>query len=126
MWGSLEDIIFELAQTPKTLSDNWKFNYAQHKIINSYPRHEFLGEDVRTLDLEIKLHRKFCDVEEYFNKFIQYGQDGKICALIIGPVYVGDFVITDVKRTFEEVDIKGQTVALTLAVKLEEVREWTT
>ncbi len=124
MWGSLGDIVFELAQTPKSISDNWKFNFSQHKIINSYPKHEFLGEDVRTLTVEIKLHKKFCDPEKYFGKFISYGKEGRVCSLIIGPYYEGDFVITGVKRVKEEIDIFGNTVCLTLSVNLEEVREW--
>jgi hypothetical protein len=62
-WGALRDLTFQTGFSPSRISVQQKFRIAKHPVVNTYPQMDNLGEDIRTLNLQITLNEVFVSIK---------------------------------------------------------------
>ena len=68
MFAQLGDIQFELITYFSGIKENSSYNYAQHERINKKPILQFLGENLKNIDLKLNFHSSFCTPSEELEK----------------------------------------------------------
>ena len=68
MFAQLGEIQFELITYFSGLKASSSYNYAQHERINRKPLLQFLGENLKTIDIKLNFHATFCTPSEELEK----------------------------------------------------------
>lgn len=56
MFAALGEIAFEVVGSPETFDSARRYDFAEHRVIESKPRLQWLGTDLERLRLEMMLH----------------------------------------------------------------------
>lgn len=118
-YGSFLDVDFEVFAYQEHEEEN-NFIYADLQTIKAPSNLQFMGAELRTLNLKLRFHREFCDVADSYKKIISAAKKGLPGKLIIGTIVYGDFVIEKVSSKTEMVDTKGDAVIMDLEIAFKE------
>lgn len=127
MIGSFGDIVFtvsrETARTLKDLSRSEGGRYATHDIHLKKPKLEFLGPGLSDLKFKMDFDAsRGVNPKNETDDLIRMQRDGKYAVFILGGKRFGvsHFVLKSVSIDFRRIDNKGNILAATADVTLEE------
>jgi phage protein U len=116
------DVLFELLSSPRTLNVRTKYRYAQHRVVESVPRLQWVAEELAKISLELGFHVAFTNPATQMNLLRAAAEDHQARALVFGNgVHRGYFVIESIEETQHQLADDGSYVAITARVEL---REW--
>lgn len=133
-WGSFGNIVFRLEQTPKELGEDLNYKFAIHERIGRRGVYEFLGHGESKIEISFVLtsqsfdsarlteHRtpsgsqKENQAEATLKTFEKYARTGAAKPLVLGQKYKGEYVITSIKKKWQETDMSGRIVAISVQI----------
>lgn len=125
MIGTLGAVVFEVSankiRTFVDLSRSGSARYQQHDVVSTKPVLEFLGPDLDSIPLQIRLDaNKGIKPLEEITRLRDYMNNGERLTLIIGGSVFGDFVIEKLTDTWERIDNRGNLIIGTVDIGLKE------
>ena len=121
-WGALGELTFQTGFSPKRISIQQKFRLTKHPVINDYPQLDNLGEDVRTLNLEISLSSLFVNIKWALDYIYEVAQKGEKLPLTVGMHYLGEWVIESYQISELETTTDGEPVRAEVSLVLNKVK----
>lgn len=125
MIGTLGSIVFKVsADTVRTftnLTRSGTARYQQHDVIGKKPVLEFIGPDLDTIALPVRLDISYgLDPQSEINSMREAMNNGTRSAFIVGGKFLGDFVIESVSDTWETVSNRGNLIKASVSLSLKE------
>lgn len=126
--GNLGSLITFSVSSSKVLTFNKmtqtiKGRWATHSVVSAKPKTEFLGADLRGLNLSIKLDATHGVKPRNTLKEIEKAvENGTAMPLVIGGKKVGDYkwVITQASETWDTIFSKGELIQASVSLTLQE------
>ena len=119
MYASLGDIVFEALISFDALSDQRETKYSEIALINGKPGLQRNGESLIKFSMSIQFHVSFCNPEDEYLKLNNARIAGTILPFIYGNGFnEGDYVITNLDRTVNQTDAKGNFVEIVCNLSL--------
>jgi phage protein U len=126
--GTLGDISFRVSawddiHTFDDLTRSAKSRTASHEIIGQKPLTEYLGPDLQTLSLKIKLHaQRGVHPRDEVEKLIEYCESGQVLTFTVGGKKMGKnkWLIESVGEAVKYYDNKGNILASEVDLTLKE------
>lgn len=126
--GNLGEYIVFSVSSDKVLTFNKmtqtvKGRWTNHNVIGKKPKSEFLGADIRSLNLSIKLDVMLGVKPIKVLKTLEHAvEDGSIFPFILGGKKVGSnsWVITQMSETWDCVYSKGELIKASVSLTLQE------
>jgi len=129
MLGFFGPLVFEVSDkkilTFKNFNRKTAGRWAKHNVIAQLPVNEFLGSDLDTISLDIKLSAAHgIDPYAEMEKWYVYARLGKVAPLVIGKKRQasGKWVIKDISQAWNIVWKNGFVYSLDMTVSLEEYK----
>lgn len=125
MIGTLGSIVFKVsADTVRTFTNLTRAGtarYQQHDVIGKKPVLEFIGPDLDTIALPVRLDISYgLDPQSEINAMREAMNNGTRSAFIVGGKFLGDFVIESVSDTWETVSNRGNLIKASVSLSLKE------
>lgn len=125
MIGTLGSIVFKVsADTVRTftnLTRSGTARFQQHDVIGQKPILEFIGPDLDTIALPVRLDISYgIDPQSEINAMREAMDTGTRSAFIVGGKFLGDFVIESVSDTWETVSNRGNLIKASVSLSLKE------
>ncbi|MGG4447640.1 phage tail protein [Brevibacillus porteri] len=127
MIGSLGDVIFvATAETIRTLDEFVRKSagrWAKHEVLGRKPLSQWIGPGLDTVSFTMRFDVFYgVNPRNEMNKLLELERSGKSLDLIIGGKAVGmdQWVITSLEQKWERIDSKGNVLAGTASLSLEE------
>jgi phage protein U len=121
-YASIGDIVFEITSY-KQHSENQEYIYAKHQTILPPSNLQFMGTELREINIAIRFHREFCNPLEEYKKLQEIAKQGTAQKLIIANTVVGDFVIKKMNAEFQQIDVWGKPIVIDCNIELLEYIE---
>jgi phage protein U len=119
MFAQLGDIIFEGPFGFNSYEAKGSVNYAQHDLINAKPILKPTGGNLDELTLEIRLRAEFVDPTQAILALEKSRDDYEILPLLKGTgQYEGDFVITEITKSYVHALPDGTLIEAVLQLSL--------
>lgn len=120
--GAFGEVVFR-AKPDDTLTfqkftETHPANYAQHDVLDSKARLQFMGVGLADRGLSIDLIRGLCDPEKERARLISMRDSGKAYALVIGSYPHGEFVLEKLVVTRKITGPSGILVSATVELTL--------
>ena len=120
--GAFGEIDFNLKFNPKDINEKRTWRLIKQALLNGYPAYQFLGEDERTINLSLTLHRVFSDIKKSEKKIIDYANENEIKTLVIGEQIMGRFAIRSYSRGAIILNQQNVILKADYAIDLVEIR----
>lgn len=125
MIGTLGDVAFTVSAskvlTFQQLQRSGSARYQKHDVISTKPVLEFVGDDLDTITLPIRLDAALgVNPLKEITRLRDYKTNGVRLTLVIGGNVFGDFVIDSISDNWERVDNRGTLLLATVNVSLQE------
>ena len=114
MFAQLGDIQFELITYFSGIKENSSYNYAQHERINKKPILQFLGENLKNIDLKLNFHSSFCTPSEELEKLKTVAELGTPLQFIKGN---GEYLGVSVQIIFAKYSKELRLILLLFRLK---------
>lgn len=96
-------------------------SYGEHALIDGKSRLQKTGNTLQALNLNFRLHAKFCTPAQELAKLDKAKTDGEILPLLTGDgTYASDYVIISVPYTVDHALADGAIVQATIILSLRE------
>jgi len=128
MFGQLGLITFRMMKQPTKMSSGQAITFAKHPVIRGKTKLQYTGQEPKTYSLEVRLHASFCDVDAELMKIeanallstsgLAYMES--LPFFLGSGKFLGNYVITNVARTYEETFPDGRLLEVIVALTLEE------
>lgn len=119
MFAQLGEIQFELITYFSGIKENSSYNYAQHERINKKPILQFLGENLKNIDLKLNFHSSFCTPSDELAKLKDVAKLGTPLQFIKGNgEYLGVFAISSIDSATEQTTNEGDILYIQVEMKL--------
>lgn len=121
MYAQLGDIVFEGLFGPNAEESEEQTEYAEVKILNSYPDLQRVGLGLDEITLQIRLHFSFCDPDLSYKLFRTARLNGDVLPYVDGVGnLIGNFVILKIKQTMVHKDPRGGVLHSELEINLKQ------
>ena len=100
-WATLGEIEFEVLNTPQSLTFSRGWNFVEHSRIDGKPTIQRVGGVLSTVNLGIRLHRAFTNVQERIDELIDLSDEQKPLSLVLADIHEGEFVITNLEIIYQ-------------------------
>jgi phage protein U len=121
MFAQLGKTVFQTLKSFGEFSEQGTANYAEHNLLDGKPRLQRTGSTLNELSIKILFHNAFCVPQDELNSLKDSRDNGEIMPLIWGNGNIeGDFVITDLQATKDEVAPNGTLFACSVSLTLKE------
>jgi len=120
-WGALGELTFQTGFSPSRISVQQKFRIAKHPVVNTYPQMDNLGEDIRTLNLQITLNEVFVNVKWALDYIYEVAQKSEKLPLSIGMHYLGEWVVESYQISELITTPEGEPVKAEVSIVLNKV-----
>ncbi len=121
MFAVLGDILFEVIGSPETLDSVREYDFAEHRVIESRPRLQWLGNGLERLKLEMMLHASFTDPGAQMSVLRATAAAHRALPLVFGNGgFRGFFVIESLAQRSKQLSASGTPIAITVALSLKE------
>lgn len=121
MFAQLGKSVFQTLKSFGEYSEQGTANYAEHNLLDGKPRLQRTGSSLNELSVKILFHNAFCVPQDELNGLKDSRDNGEVLPLIWGNGNVeGEFVITDLQATKEEVAPNGTLLGVSISLTLKE------
>jgi len=121
-YGQLGEIVFQVTDF-KNLTEENPYIYAHQETAQAPSSLQFLGTELRKIELSLRFHFKFCNPKEEYEKLKSLARQGEAKKLIIAKEVLGDFVIENISGEFIKVDAWGKPIIIDATLELSEFVE---
>ncbi len=116
------EITFELISGPLTMNQDYRWEYAAHRVIDGAPNLQWIGKGITKLSLDMRLHRSFTDPKAQLEALLRAATDHRARPLIFGNGDLrGYFVISGLNLTYEQLGAQGDVLAIEVQAELSEM-----
>lgn len=125
MIGSFGDVVFKVSSnqvlTLSGLIVNRGAEYAEHKIINSFPVLEKTGRKLATASFDVKLsyYLKVIPQDE-LEKLENFLDEDEAKHLYLGKKHIGHFVLTDLVEKYSRIGGHGEKTVIDVSLSIKE------
>src|SRR5215469_17363075 len=103
MFATLGEILFTTLTSPEAFRAQTGYSYAEHKVVESAPRLQWLANDLQKISLDLGFHVAFTNPATQMNLLRAAAEDHQARALVFGNgVHRGYFVIETLEETFHQ------------------------
>jgi len=121
MFGTLGEITFELLSSPLSYESVYRWTYAEQEVAEARPRLQWLSENLRTIELELRFHASFTNPAGQLAQLLAAGRDHSARPLVFGNGdHEGYFVMVALRVTSTQMSAEGDMFAMTVMVELKE------
>ena len=122
MFALLGDIQFQVIDSPEALESVRRFDYAEHRVVESRPRLQWLAADLETITLTMLFHASVTNPSAQLAALLAAGADHQARALVLGNGVVrGFFVVESVATSTIQLAADATPIAIRARTVL---REW--
>jgi phage protein U len=121
-YGQFGSIVFQVVHF-RNLTEENTFLYAHQETAQAPSTLQFLGEELRKIELTLRFHPEFSNPEEDYEKLKTLSRKGSAQKLIIGTKVLGDFVIEKISGEFIKIDAWGKPILIDAHLELSEYKE---
>jgi len=121
-YASFGDIVFKVYSYLEHKETN-EYAVAKHETIFAPSSLQFLGTELREIQIKIGFHRDFCDPMNEYEKLVFIADEGLPHKLIVAEQVLGDFVIKSIESEVKQIDMWGKPIAIYCDVKFIEYIE---
>lgn len=115
-WG---DIVFEVLSYREHKEEN-QYIYARHETILPPSSLQWMGRELKKINMTLRWHNQWCEPEERYNAFMELAQKGEAQKLIIATKVIGDYVVERINSTIQQIDAWGRPVVIDAEVEFTE------
>jgi len=122
MWAKLGTIIFELLETPESVTQRDKWDYVEHKVLDEKSHLQKMGKSLQEMTLKIKLSTSFgTDPQEMLSAIYKEAESKEPLLFVLGDgTKLGKFVIEEITKEWKRTDNQGRLLDVELEIKLKE------
>ena len=121
MFAALGEIAFEVVGSPETFDSTRRYDFAEHRVIESKPRLQWLGNDLELLKLEMMLHSSITNPAAQLEILKAAAAAHRALPLVFGNGgYRGFFVIEAIALKSRQSSADGSLIAITATIALKE------
>ena len=121
MFAVLGEIPFEVVGSPEGFESRRSYDFAEHRVVESKPRLQWLGNDLERLKLELRLHASFTDPAAKMALLRSTAAAHLALPLVFGNGgFRGFFVIESIAMRSQQLSARGVPIAITAALALKE------
>lgn len=93
----------------------------KHNVYAGKPKQEFLGPDLSTINLEVRLDiNRGVDPKEEIKEMIEKLDTGEVMQFTVGGELIGDYVFKSVDDDWQRHSSKGEPQIVTVGLSIEE------
>jgi len=119
MWGSLGDVVFRLAKTPKRMHFSDRSRLPVLTPVRGKSIVQYTGDEPLEIELSILFHASFCDPKEEIEKLRSL--KGLRLPLVINGEKWGDFAIEELSGELRSTTAGGKLISVEVTLRLKEV-----
>ena len=121
MFAQLGNIQFKLITYFSGIKETSSYNYAEHERINKKPILQFLGENLKTIEIKLNFHSSFCTPRNEMETLKAVAETGTPLTFIKGNgEYLGVFVISEIMSSTEQASKEGDVIEIQAELRLTE------
>lgn len=121
MYALLGTLQFKLITYFNGIEETQKSTYAEHQVIESKPKLQFIGDELDTMVIKLNFHSSFCNPENELKKLKTMAKTHEEQAFILGNgKYIGRFVIEEINSSTTQTDKSGNVFAVEAEIRLKE------
>ncbi len=121
MFAVLGEIPFEVVGSPEGFESRRAYDFAEHRVVESKPRLQWLGNDLERLKFELRLHSSFTDPAAKLALLRSTAAAHLALPLVFGNGgFRGFFVIESISMRSQQLSARGVPIAITAALALKE------
>ena len=121
MFAVLGEIPFQVVGSPEGYESRRAYDFAEHRVIESKPRLQWLGNDLERLKFELRLHSSFTDPAAKLALLRSTAAAHLALPLVFGNGgFRGFFVIESISMRSQQLSARGVPIAITAALALKE------
>lgn len=121
-FGTFGTVEFTIRASPERFDATRAYNFAMHDVIGGFPRQQWTGDALETLDLVFGFHVAFTDPALQVSLLRELANSHEPQALVFdNGVYRGEYVITEIRESTKYATADGTTIASEVSLSL---REW--
>jgi phage protein U len=121
VFAVLGDILFEVVGSPETFESSREYDFAEHRVVESAPRLQWLGNGLERLKLEVMLHSSFTDPSAQLSLLKATAAAHRALPLVFGNGgFRGFFVIQSIASRTKQSHATGAPIAIKVALALKE------
>mgnify|MGYP003815554321 CR=1 FL=1 len=108
------------------MSEKNTYTYAHHPVIRGKTKIQYTGQDPRQIEIKIKLHASFCNIEEQLlllegSALLTSSNFIKALPFFLGNgKFLGNYVITSMSKDYQRSFPNGKIMEIDLTLTLEE------
>ena len=121
MFAVLGEIPFQVVGSPEGYESRRGYDFAEHRVIESKPRLQWIGNDLEHLRFELRLHSSFTDPGAKLALLRSTAAAHLALPLVFGNGgFRGFFVIESISMRSQQLSARGVPIAITAAIALKE------
>jgi phage protein U len=122
MFAELGPVRFQVIGSPQEILSRRRYDYAQHDVVETRPRLQWVGTDLERISFEILMHSSFTDPAAQMAALAGAAAAHLAMPLVFGNgVFRGHFVIESIATRSTQLSAGGNPIAITTRLEL---REW--
>jgi phage protein U len=121
MFAVLGDILFEVVGSPEKFDSVRDYDFAEHRVVESRPRLQWVGNGLERLKLELMLHASFTDPSAQLAILKANAAAHRALPLVLGSGgFRGFFVIDSLAVRSQQSSSTGTPIAIGVTLSLKE------
>lgn len=121
MFCYLGETRFERMKAPTKLSERRKYDFAEHGVLQGRPQLQRIGEALREISVDFRLHRGYCDPRAEIEALRVKAEAQEPLTFILGDGTIqGDYVIESIGSEIEALDRSGAVIWIDASMSLRE------
>jgi phage protein U len=121
LFATLGEIQFEVVGSPEGFESSRGYDFAEHRVIESKPILQWVGNDLERLKFELRLHSSFTDPAAKMALLRSTAAAHQALPLVFGNGgFRGFFVIESIAVRSQQLSAQGAPIAITAALALKE------
>ena len=121
MFAVLGDISFEVVGSPERFESARSYGFAEHRVVESRPRLQWVGNDLERIKLELMLHSSFGNPAAKLARLRAAAATHLAQPLVFGDGgFRGYFVIESIGVESQQLSASGAPISIRVALALKE------
>lgn len=121
MFAVLGEIIFDVLTSPQALESVRKYDYAEHKVVESRLLLQWIADDLEELTLELAFHVQFTNPQTQLTMLKNAAGDHQARAFVYGNgIHRGYFVVSELSEVHRHNADDGSLIYATARLTLKE------
>jgi phage protein U len=121
MFATFGEITFELLVAPIAFESQYRWVYAEHKVVEARPRLQWISEALESISFDLRFHASFTDPASQLDALLEIANSHSAQALVLGNGdHQGYFVIESLRVNSTVMSAAGDIISMTLHMELKE------